>query len=83
MAIQTNIAPSAFESLVKGQTSSSQSAAPRSDKFASMMDRLISEATTRKRDQAQAEAAAQERRNAAAGAAEQAAANRDAANRAA
>ncbi|WP_188259958.1 flagellar hook-length control protein FliK [Azospirillum tabaci] len=83
MAIQTNIAPSAFESLVRGQTSSSQNTAPRSDKFASMMDRLISEAATRKRDQAQAEAAAQERRNAAAGAADQAAADRAAANRAA
>ncbi|TWA71778.1 flagellar hook-length control protein FliK [Azospirillum baldaniorum] len=83
MAIQTNSAPSAFESLVRGQTSSSQNTAPRSDKFASMMDRLISEASTRKRDQVQAEANAQERRNVAAGAAEQAAANRDAANRAA
>ncbi|MDQ2106496.1 flagellar hook-length control protein FliK, partial [Azospirillum sp. C340-1] len=66
MAIQTNTASSAFESLVRGQTASGQSTAPRSDMFASMMDRLISEAATRKRDQAQADAAALERRNAAA-----------------
>lgn len=83
MAIQTTVAPSAFESLVRGQTSSSQNSAPRSDKFASMMDRLISEATTRKRDQLQAETAAQDRRNAAAGAADQAAANRAADRKAA
>ncbi|TWA79187.1 flagellar hook-length control protein FliK [Azospirillum brasilense] len=83
MAIQTNTAPSAFESLVRGQTSSSQNTAPRSDKFASMMDRLITEAATRKRDQVQAEASAQERRSAAASAADQAAADRTAANRAA
>ncbi|UKJ72221.1 flagellar hook-length control protein FliK [Azospirillum brasilense] len=83
MAIQTNTAPSAFESLVRGQTSSSQNTAPRSDKFASMMDRLISEAATRKRDQVQAESAAQDRRNAAASAADQAAANRDAERKAA
>ncbi|KAA0683613.1 flagellar hook-length control protein FliK [Roseomonas genomospecies 6] len=83
MAIQTNIAPSAFESLVRGQTSPGQSTAPRSDKFASMVDRLISEAATRKRDQAQTEAAALERRNAAADAADQAAANRTADRKAA
>ncbi|TWA64353.1 flagellar hook-length control protein FliK [Azospirillum brasilense] len=83
MAIQTNTAPSAFESLVRGQTSSSQNTAPRSDKFASMMDRLINEAATRKRDQVQAEASAQERRSAAASAADQAAADRTATNRAA
>ncbi|MGY0831383.1 flagellar hook-length control protein FliK [Azospirillum argentinense] len=83
MAIQTNTAPSAFESLVRGQTSSSQNTAPRSDKFASMMDRLISEAATRKRDQVQAESAAQDRRNAAASAADQAAADRAAARKAA
>lgn len=83
MAIQTNTAPSAFESLVRGQTSSSQNTAPRSDKFASMMDRLISEASTRKRDQAQAESAAQDRRNAAASAADHAAANRAADRKAA
>ncbi|WP_114857542.1 flagellar hook-length control protein FliK [Azospirillum brasilense] len=83
MAIQTNTAPTAFESLVRGQTSSSQNTAPRSDKFASMMDRLISEAATRKRDQVQAESAAQDRRNATASAADQAAADRAAARKAA
>lgn len=83
MAIQTNTAPSAFESLVRGQTSSSQNTAPRSDKFASMMDRLIGEAATRKRDQAQAEATAQDRRNAAANAADRIAADRAADRKAA
>ncbi|WP_353857644.1 flagellar hook-length control protein FliK [Azospirillum formosense] len=83
MAIQTTVAPSAFESLVRGQTPSGQNTAPRSDKFATMMDRLISEAATRKRDQVQAETMAQERRSAAASAADQAAADRTAANRAA
>ena len=81
MAIQTNTASSAFESLVRGQTAASQNTAPRSDMFASMMDRLISEAATRKRDQTQADAAALERRNATADAADRAA-DRKAAERA-